>query len=63
MARRLSALVIGNAAYLHGETLPNPTNDADDVSKRLTKLGFSAITLINATTEEMDRESKPLALR
>lgn len=55
MARRLSALVIGNAAYLHGETLPNPTNDADDVSKRLTKLGFSAITLINATTEEMDR--------
>jgi len=55
MARRLSALVIGNAAYIHGDTLKNPTNDADDISRRLTNLGFSVIKLTNATTEEMDR--------
>jgi len=55
MTRRLSALVIGNAAYIHGDALKNPTNDAEDVSRRLTNLGFSVIKLTNATTEEMDR--------
>jgi hypothetical protein len=55
MARRLSALVIGNAAYVHGETLLNPVNDVVDISGRLTNLGFSVIKLIDATTEQMDR--------
>ena len=38
MPRRLSALVIGNAAYVHGDPLRNATNDADDISQQLTTL-------------------------
>jgi Caspase domain len=55
MARRLSAFVIGNAAYVHGEKLLNPVNDVGDISARLTNLGFSVIKLVDATTEQMDQ--------
>ena len=37
------ALVIGNAAYKDQPALANPTNDADDVSAMLRKLGFEVI--------------------
>ena len=39
MSRRLTALVIGIAAYEH-EALINPINDAEDVAGKLAGLSF-----------------------
>jgi tetratricopeptide (TPR) repeat protein len=41
--RRKVALVIGNSAYKHAGTLPNPTNDARDLAAALRKLGFDVV--------------------
>lgn len=54
MELKLTALVIGNSAYEHVDALKNPTNDAEDVSDKLTYLGFSVTTLMNATREQME---------
>ena len=35
------ALVIGNGAYRHVPTLPNPSNDASDIAASLERLGFA----------------------
>ena len=43
MSRRLSALVIGNAAYETVAELKNPANDAEDVAEQLEASGFSVI--------------------
>ena len=37
------ALVVGNAAYAHATPLANPVNDAQDVARALTALGFEVI--------------------
>ena len=37
------ALVIGNGAYQHANPLPNPTNDATDMTAALQNLGFTVI--------------------
>ncbi len=37
------ALVIGNSAYEHTNPLPNPHNDATDISAALERLGFEVI--------------------
>ena len=37
------ALVIGNGAYQHANVLPNPTNDAADMTAVLQNLGFTVI--------------------
>jgi Caspase domain len=37
------ALVIGNGAYVNANTLPNPPNDATDMTAALKKLGFTVI--------------------
>ena len=34
------ALVIGNGAYQFANALPNPVNDATDISAKLKTLGF-----------------------
>ena len=39
------ALVIGNSTYEHVARLPNPANDAADVSAALTRLGFTVRTV------------------
>src|SRR5262249_39666322 len=39
-AERRVALVVGNAQYAHTPALPNPRNDAQDVSDLLRKIGF-----------------------
>ncbi len=52
------ALVIGNGAYQHAGTLPNPSNDATAVAKALRGLGFEVIggekDGINLTQERME---------
>jgi len=47
------ALVIGNGAYQNESILKNPPNDAVDVAKRLSELGFQVILKINLTRTQM----------
>jgi hypothetical protein len=47
------ALVIGNGAYVHIPHLPNPTNDAIDVSAALKRAGFETIVGADQTQAEM----------
>lgn len=54
MDRKLTALVIGNADYPSGAKLKNPTNDADGLSERLERCGFSVIKKIDCTNKELD---------
>lgn len=49
------ALVIGNSSYQSVAALPNPVNDADDISASLKRLGFDVKTLSNATFDDMRR--------
>lgn len=54
---RRVALVIGNSAYRHTDSMPklaNPANDADDVAAALRKFGFDVVAKKNLTREEMD---------
>ena len=53
-AERRTALVIGNAAYEGMSRLRNPANDARDIGRKLSGLGFKVTTLIDATQEKMD---------
>ena len=52
------ALVIGNSAYEHVSALPNPPNDADDITQALERIGFSVTKLKN-----LDHSKMRLALR
>jgi uncharacterized caspase-like protein len=54
MDRKLTALVIGNGNYPAGAKLKNPKNDADDLSERLERCGFSVIKKIDCTNKELD---------
>lgn len=49
------ALVIGNGAYQNVPLLPNPVNDAMDLTASLTRLGFSVKMLANTKYDEMRR--------
>ena len=51
---RLTALVIGNAAYTRVGSLANSTNDADDIAAVLGACGFTAIKKTNCTNKDMD---------
>ncbi|MCK1284098.1 caspase family protein [Bradyrhizobium sp. 44] len=47
------ALVIGNGGYKRVPALPNPTQDAADISQVLERLGFRVSQLSNATAADM----------
>lgn len=49
------ALVIGNSAYKHTSPLANPVNDAEDVAKTLTTLGFQVTKGLDLNKTEMER--------
>jgi len=53
-AERRVALVIGNGAYKSVPKLPNPPNDAKDVSDTLKRIGFETITAIDADKAGME---------
>ena len=57
------ALVIGNGAYAAGSELPNPTNDATDVSAALGRLGFDVTTKLNLDRVGMDEALQTFARR
>lgn len=47
------ALVIGNGDYVNAKSLPNPGNDATDVSDSLKRLGFSVTTVLDGTYNDI----------
>lgn len=49
------ALVIGNGAYRNVPLLPNPVNDAADLSASLKRLNFDVQMVVNAGYDEMRR--------
>ncbi|MFD1695194.1 caspase family protein [Roseibium aestuarii] len=49
------ALVLGNSRYEHAPELPNPKNDAADISDSLKGLGFEVITALDGTKAGMER--------
>jgi uncharacterized caspase-like protein len=49
------ALVIGNSAYQKVPFLPNPINDASDISQSLKRLGYTVQTVTNAGFDDMRR--------
>ncbi|UPQ40655.1 caspase family protein [Providencia rettgeri] len=55
MQRRLSALIVGIAAYSNGAPLKNSVNDAEDIARALENLGFNIIKLTDVTSEDIDR--------
>jgi formylglycine-generating enzyme required for sulfatase activity len=52
-AEKRVALVIGNSDYRNVTPLPNPVNDATDISASLERLGFKVKTVANASFEGM----------
>ncbi len=50
-AQNRIALVIGNGAYVNVKQLPNPPNDAADISQSLQRLGFDVTSVTDATLD------------
>ncbi len=48
-----TALIVGNAQYVHFGTLKNPANDALDISATLEGLGFDVTVLLDAGRQEL----------
>ena len=48
------ALVVGNAAYKHSTPLSNPVNDAEDIAKALSELGFQVTKRVDVDKVAMD---------
>jgi formylglycine-generating enzyme required for sulfatase activity len=55
LAEKRVALVIGNADYSNAATLPNPRNDASDVTAALKHLGFVTVTGTDLDKAGMDK--------
>ena len=49
------ALVVGNSTYAHIGRLPNPDNDARDMSAALRRLGFDVTTELDADRAELTK--------
>ncbi len=52
--KRRVALVIGNSEYQHASKLPNPKNDATDISAKLRTLGFDVMEKHDISKREFD---------
>jgi len=50
------ALVIGQSGYRHIDALPNPANDARDMSKLLTDMGFEARSVTDRDATKLRRD-------
>lgn len=50
------ALIVGQSAYEHIATLPNPANDARDMAKMLTDLGFDARSVTDRDAAKLKRD-------
>jgi hypothetical protein len=54
--RKRTALVIGNADYTKARSLANSANDASDIAKTLTGLGFTVISGTNLDLKQMNEK-------
>lgn len=57
------ALVIGNSEYEVAEALPNPVNDATDMTLALENLGFEVLYGLDLTHDEMAQKIADFGLR
>ena len=55
------ALVVGNSAYVHAAVLPNPVNDAGDMAKALTEVGFEVILGLDLGKQALDAKVRDFA--
>ncbi len=55
------ALVVGNSAYVHAAVLPNPVNDAGDMAKALTEVGFEVILGLDVGKQALDAKVRDFA--
>jgi uncharacterized caspase-like protein len=60
-ARGRAALVIGSSAYVHAGRLPNPANDARDMSAALRDLGFAVTEALDLDRRRMDEAIRGFA--
>ena len=60
-AEKRVALVVGNSAYAHANPLPNPVNDAGDMAKALTEVGFEVILGLDVTKQALDAKVRDFA--
>jgi uncharacterized caspase-like protein len=60
-AAKRVALVIGNSAYKFAGTLPNPKNDAGDMTAVLQRLGFQVVSGIDLDKSGFDRKIREFA--
>ena len=61
--QRRVALVLGNSEYENTTVLPNPKNDADAMSSKLTALGFEVVTGLDGTKADMERAVREFVRR
>ena len=60
-AERRVALVVGNSAYVNASPLPNPVNDAGDMAKALTEVGFEVILGLDLKRPAFDGKVRDFA--
>ena len=60
-AEKRVALVVGNSAYVHANPLPNPVNDASDMAKALTEVGFEVILGLDLKKPAFDAKVRDFA--
>jgi uncharacterized caspase-like protein len=61
LAAKRVALIIGNSAYKYAGELPNPKNDAADVSVIFKRLGFEVVDGIDLDKTAFDRKIRDFA--
>ena len=54
-AEKRVALIIGNTNYEHVPRLINPENDANDLAKEFTRIGFQVTTELNLSKDAMEK--------
>lgn len=52
------ALIIGNSSYRHMNVLTNPSNDAEDISRLLSQVGFEAELLLDGSLTEIEAAAR-----
>ncbi|MER9073724.1 caspase family protein [Mesorhizobium sp. M0904] len=55
------ALIVGQSKYQHIAALPNPANDARDIAKMLTDLGFDARSVTDRDAAKLKRDLERFA--
>jgi Caspase domain len=60
-AEKRVALVVGNSAYVHANALTNPVNDAGDMAKALSGVGFDVILGLDLSKSAFDGKVRDFA--